>query len=133
MRTMLFVSTSEITEEEFLAIAGTAESSSEHPLGTAVLKHAKEVSSGFLFSVSLRYTKQNSISIQMHIYFTMLITLYMGNTEEQLYMHGGKVQLSHVLVAVFLLKNKIQSEVYYLHEVCQPAVIHTRSLLPTVL
>ncbi|XP_071790904.1 copper-transporting ATPase 2-like isoform X2 [Asterias amurensis] len=43
MRTMLFVALSEITEEEFLAIAGTAEASSEHPLGVAVTKHAKEM------------------------------------------------------------------------------------------
>ncbi|XP_033627426.1 copper-transporting ATPase 2-like isoform X3 [Asterias rubens] len=43
MRTMLFVALSEITEEEFLAIAGTAEASSEHPLGMAVTKHAKEM------------------------------------------------------------------------------------------
>ncbi len=43
MRTMLFVPLSEITEEEFLAIAGTAEASSEHPLGVAVTKHAKEM------------------------------------------------------------------------------------------
>ncbi|XP_030848168.1 copper-transporting ATPase 2 isoform X1 [Strongylocentrotus purpuratus] len=44
MRTKLFsAGLDSMTEEEFLAICGTAESGSEHPLGTAVLKHAKEM------------------------------------------------------------------------------------------
>ncbi|XP_022104586.1 copper-transporting ATPase 1-like isoform X2 [Acanthaster planci] len=43
MRTMVFVPISEISEEEFLAIVGTAEASSEHPLGAAVTRHAKEM------------------------------------------------------------------------------------------
>ncbi|XP_041455525.1 copper-transporting ATPase 1-like isoform X3 [Lytechinus variegatus] len=44
MRTKLFADGLDtMTEEEFLAICGTAESGSEHPLGMAVLKHAKEM------------------------------------------------------------------------------------------
>ena len=58
MRTMLFVALSEITEEEFLAIAGTAEASSEHPLGMAVTKHAKEVINRLLFRTFALYTQE---------------------------------------------------------------------------
>ncbi|XP_071476855.1 copper-transporting ATPase 2-like [Diadema antillarum] len=44
MRTKVFSTASDMmTEEEFLAICGTAESGSEHPLGTAVLKHSLEM------------------------------------------------------------------------------------------
>ncbi|XP_038054845.1 copper-transporting ATPase 2-like isoform X2 [Patiria miniata] len=43
MRTKVLVPTTEISEEEFLAIVGTAEASSEHPLGAAVTRHAKEM------------------------------------------------------------------------------------------
>lgn len=43
MLTKLFVSEDQLTEKEFIAICGTAESGSEHPLGQAVVTHAKEV------------------------------------------------------------------------------------------
>ena len=44
MRTKLFADGADMmNDEKFLAICGTAESASEHPLGSAVLKHALEV------------------------------------------------------------------------------------------
>ncbi|XP_077869327.1 copper-transporting ATPase 2-like [Saccoglossus kowalevskii] len=43
MRTGLFVEPSVCTEDKLLAIAGTAEASSEHPIGLAITKHAKEM------------------------------------------------------------------------------------------
>lgn len=45
MLTKLFISQENLSEQEFLAICGTAESGSEHPLGQAVVTHAKEVCS----------------------------------------------------------------------------------------
>ncbi|PIK50859.1 putative copper-transporting ATPase 2 [Apostichopus japonicus] len=42
MLTKLFISQDDLTEAEFLAICGTAESGSEHPLGQAIVTHAKE-------------------------------------------------------------------------------------------
>ncbi|XP_071848505.1 copper-transporting ATPase 1-like isoform X2 [Apostichopus japonicus] len=43
MLTKLFISQDDLTEAEFLAICGTAESGSEHPLGQAIVTHAKEI------------------------------------------------------------------------------------------
>ena len=45
IRTALFVDPNECSLEELLAVAGTAENNSEHPLGVAVTKYAKQVGS----------------------------------------------------------------------------------------
>ncbi|XP_070572985.1 copper-transporting ATPase 2-like isoform X2 [Ptychodera flava] len=43
MRTAIFVEPSVCNEDELLAIAGTAEAHSEHPIGLAITRHAKEM------------------------------------------------------------------------------------------
>ncbi|XP_077995820.1 copper-transporting ATPase 1-like isoform X2 [Glandiceps talaboti] len=43
MRTAVFVEPSVCSDDEILAVAGTAEAHSEHPLGLAITRHAKEM------------------------------------------------------------------------------------------
>ena len=46
-RVAMFVENKVCTLLKFLAIAGTAEGSSEHPLATAIVKYVKDVSNLF--------------------------------------------------------------------------------------
>ena len=69
VKTETFVPATDLSENEFFAISGTAEASSEHPLGIAVVKHAKEVSTLFsdLYCVYLRHAKElSSLVIDLH-------------------------------------------------------------------
>lgn len=53
-RVAMFVEDKVCTLVKLLAVAGTAEGSSEHPLGSAIVKYVKDVSSlNHLFLVSI--------------------------------------------------------------------------------
>ena len=50
-RVVMFVSRTEVSLQTVLAIAGSAESSSEHPIGSAIMTYVKKVIALFLWCV----------------------------------------------------------------------------------